>query len=232
MTIADIQRALKAQGHDPGPVDGAWGRRTIAALKHFQAAKGLTVDGIPGPKTIAALQPAAMTGSSLLTRPVWFAEAERFKGLHEVAGPASNPTILGWAKSLSRWVASVYKSDATPWCGLFVGHVIATVLPNEPLPTNPLSALAWAKFGTSLPAPSIGAICVFKRKGGGHVGFYAGEDETAVHVLGGNQSDAVTATARVSKERLVGYRWPATAPKPSSGRVSRAAGEPLSINEA
>jgi len=45
------------------------------------------------------------------------------------------------------------------------------------------------------------------RSGGGHVGFYVGEDDRTVsgkpcyHVLGGNQSDAVT-IARIDKDRM------------------------------
>lgn len=55
MTIKQIQQALKAAGFDPGPIDGIKGPKTIAAIKAFQAANGLVVDGIVGPKTTAAL---------------------------------------------------------------------------------------------------------------------------------------------------------------------------------
>jgi hypothetical protein len=50
-------------------------------------------------------------------------------------------------------------------------------------------------------------VLVFQRPGGGHVGFYVGEDATAYHVLGGNQGDAVT-IARIAKARCVARRWP------------------------
>jgi hypothetical protein len=42
------------------------------------------------------------------------------------------------------------------------------------------------------------AVLVFERPGGGHVGYYFGEDATAYHVLGGNQGDAVT-IARIAR---------------------------------
>ena len=58
MTVLDIQRALGARGFNPGPLDGIWGRKTIAAVEAFQASAGLAVDGIAGPKTIAALAAA------------------------------------------------------------------------------------------------------------------------------------------------------------------------------
>lgn len=58
--VVELQNALKAQGFDPGPADGDFGAKTEKAVKAFQAAKGLEVDGVAGPKTRAALaQPAA-----------------------------------------------------------------------------------------------------------------------------------------------------------------------------
>ena len=47
----------------------------------------------------------------------------------------------------------------------------------------------------------LGDILVFKRDGGGHVGFYIGEDNDCYHVLGGNQSNAMNVT-RILKSRL------------------------------
>jgi len=32
MTVTDIQRRLAELGHDPGPVDGKWGAKTMAAV--------------------------------------------------------------------------------------------------------------------------------------------------------------------------------------------------------
>jgi peptidoglycan hydrolase-like protein with peptidoglycan-binding domain len=46
--VRDLQEALKALGHDPGPVDGVFGATTEAAVKAFQQAKGIAVDGIVG----------------------------------------------------------------------------------------------------------------------------------------------------------------------------------------
>jgi peptidoglycan hydrolase-like protein with peptidoglycan-binding domain len=46
--VRDLQEALKALGHDPGPVDGVFGATTEAAVKAFQQAKDIAVDGIVG----------------------------------------------------------------------------------------------------------------------------------------------------------------------------------------
>ncbi len=44
--ISDLQRALKNAGHNPGPIDGVMGNGTMAALRSYQASKGLAQGGI------------------------------------------------------------------------------------------------------------------------------------------------------------------------------------------
>jgi peptidoglycan hydrolase-like protein with peptidoglycan-binding domain len=46
--VRDLQEALKALGHDPGPIDGVFGAGTERAVRSFQQAKGIAVDGIVG----------------------------------------------------------------------------------------------------------------------------------------------------------------------------------------
>lgn len=56
MTILEIQTALKAAGFDPGALDGKDGPHTQAAVKAYQQAHGLAVDGIAGPRTQESLR--------------------------------------------------------------------------------------------------------------------------------------------------------------------------------
>jgi peptidoglycan hydrolase-like protein with peptidoglycan-binding domain len=53
--IAALQANLAHAGFSPGPIDGKQGRQTQSAVEAFQKSAGLTVDGIAGPQTMAAL---------------------------------------------------------------------------------------------------------------------------------------------------------------------------------
>jgi hypothetical protein len=56
MTLKEIQSALLGLGYAPGKVDGILGPKTVAAVKAFQKkAQTLKVDGIPGAMTTRAL---------------------------------------------------------------------------------------------------------------------------------------------------------------------------------
>ena len=54
-----LQGALTQLGYDPGGADGNYGSGTTQAVKEFQAAQGLTQDGIAGPATLTAINEAA-----------------------------------------------------------------------------------------------------------------------------------------------------------------------------
>ena len=53
--VKELQNKLNAAGCPCGAADGIFGPKTLAAVKQFQKASGLTADGIVGPKTWAKL---------------------------------------------------------------------------------------------------------------------------------------------------------------------------------
>jgi len=62
--VSELQEHLGALGFDAGRVDGIIGPRTVAALEEFQRNAGLTVDGICGPAVVAALRRVVRPASS------------------------------------------------------------------------------------------------------------------------------------------------------------------------
>ena len=53
--VKPLQQLLKAQGYDPNGIDGSFGPGTDSAVRKYQKAKGLAVDGSVGPATWGAL---------------------------------------------------------------------------------------------------------------------------------------------------------------------------------
>lgn len=103
--VKQIQKKLKNWGYYDGNVDGIYGSKTVVAVKKFQKKNGLTVDGITGPKTLAALGIQTSSGSSsggstsssnssnlnLLSRLVYSeARGEPYKGQVAVAAVVLN----------------------------------------------------------------------------------------------------------------------------------------------
>lgn len=54
--LAGVQARCNALGYNCGVADGIMGSKTRSGVKAFQAAHGLDVDGVPGPKTKAKLK--------------------------------------------------------------------------------------------------------------------------------------------------------------------------------
>jgi uncharacterized protein (TIGR02594 family) len=167
------------------------------------------------------------------SEPAWLRAARAKLNTREAAGAANSATIMGWAKKLgTKALGMAYNADSVPWCGVFV----AICLAEDGLPTAPIAVRAkvWVTWGQNLAADRLapGAVLVFERPGGGHVGFYVGEDPTHYYVLGGNQGDRVS-IMRLEKARCIARRWPAGRPvvgKPV--KMTSTAGILMSRNEA
>lgn len=223
-TTLDIQRRLSALGYDPGPQDGIPGRRTIAAVKSFQSRHDLTVDGLVGPQTLAALNAAGGISPNLPAlsdeiTPPWIENLQPYIGLQERRD----------GRKLRDYLDSDGSTIGDPsiwaWCGDAVQTPLALTLPEEELPANPFYALNWEPWGVPAPAGMVpnGAVGTKKRfdsKGkvvGGHVFFVVGHDATHFHALAGNQNNSIC-IALILKSALNGtLRWPKTYPLPRKG---------------
>ncbi len=138
----------------------------------------------------------------------WLTEARRYLGQRELPGAPTAPFISRWLQQLGAW----WRDDETPWCGTAVAAWML-VCGFKP-PAAWYRAKAWATWGDELPVPVVGAVVVFEREGGGHVGLVAGQDQHGrLMVLGGNQGNAVT-VAPFDHRRVIAYRWPSQAYQP------------------
>ena len=100
--VKQIQKKLKDWGYYDGNVDGIYGTKTFNAVKKFQSKNGLSVDGIAGEKTLAALgitssgysgsgSNANITDLNLLSKLVHAeARGEPYKGMVAVAATVLN----------------------------------------------------------------------------------------------------------------------------------------------
>ena len=148
-----------------------------------------------------------------MTDPKWLAHARTLAGTRETPGAANNIRIMGWAVRARAWLGAAYVGDAVPWCGLFVAEVMQAAGFRPPRGFVGLRAKQWASWGTAVSTvatrPPLGAIAVFGRDGGGHVGFVTGvHRDGRLRILGGNQGDAVNERT-FPRSRLIAFRWPA-----------------------
>jgi uncharacterized protein (TIGR02594 family) len=228
--IADVQRALRARGYDPGREDGDAGPRTIAALQAFQRSAGLVPDGIAGPLTEAALAGAPEPSRRAApAEPGWLSLARAELGVREAPGAANNARVV-------RLFADAgfpgIKTDSTAWCAAAVGAMLAR---SGHRPSGSLAARSYEAWGVGLAAPALGAIGVKRRAGRGwqgHVGFVVGASKDRIVLLGGNQGDAWSIAA-FPRPDFTAYRWPADLPLPRPGGLpTTVAGAKAGVREA
>lgn len=162
----------------------------------------------------------------MATEPAWLGLARKDIGLREIPGAPTAPRIATWLRMLKAW----WGDDETPWCGVAVAAWMtdAGIKP----PSAWYRAKAWAEWGTRLVNPVPGAVVVFEREGGGHVGLVVGQDQRGrLLVLGGNQGNQVC-IAPFDRARVLAYRWPAGQRCDTIGLPTVASAAASSTNEA
>lgn len=164
-----------------------------------------------------------------MTEPLMLSVARLCTGLLEAPGVASNPVIVHWAKDLG---VPGYTNDDIAWCALFFNRVaMACHYTLTGTGYDLLRAKTAAVWGQPLKLPTIGAVMVFQRDGGHHVGWYVGERVDAYRVFGGNQGNTVNETW-IQKDRLRAVRWPSGVALPTTGATWLNTAGSVSANEA
>ena len=138
--------------------------------------------------------------------------ARRFVGQREVAGALDNPMIMAMLTLDNEWP----EHDEVPWCSGFVNYIAwLLALPRS----KSLRARSWLAVGEpiELERAQPGFDVIILSRGSlpqpppadltapGHVGFYAGESDNGIRILGGNQRDSVS-IGNYPYRRLLGVR--------------------------
>jgi uncharacterized protein (TIGR02594 family) len=123
--------------------------------------------------------------------------AHRPDGLDAMAAVSGNELIAEARKYLGR--------NPTGWSRQWCGRFLDMVLRKTGHKGGGNLARGYLKYGKRLPGPRVGAIAVFSRRGGGHVGIVTGVDSNGNPiVISGNYSDRV-AIATFPASRVLGY---------------------------
>jgi uncharacterized protein (TIGR02594 family) len=121
-------------------------------------------------------------------------------GLHAMASVSSNDLITEARKYLG--------GNPTGWARDWCGKFLDMVLKKTGHKGGGNLARGYIKYGTRLAGPQVGAIAVFSRKGGGHVGIVTGVDANGNPIIiSGNYNDRV-AIATYPASRALAYVWP------------------------
>lgn len=212
-----VQERLNRVHCGPVTENGHFDNETIAAVQLFQArsvdsqGQSLTIDGIVGPVTWAALFGAASLSENIsepvspLVKRTLVVAAMQVGVTEEPPGSNSGPMVDEYLKSVGLNPAE----DSYPWCAAFVHWVFQRAAKDLGLPNHPAIQTAgvldhWNKAGrkgiTRLRSEDIeedfsrlsrGLIFVINTGGGkGHMGMVEGFREDRLITIEGNTNSA------------------------------------------
>lgn len=119
--VLQIQQKLSALGYAPGKLDGVYGVATAGAVRAFQRDNKLTIDGVVGTETRAALRAAKKPAPALqpvatVRKPSSLGEQALATSLNEL-GVKESPANSNKNK-FGKW----FGVDGVPWCNIFVSY--------------------------------------------------------------------------------------------------------------
>jgi peptidoglycan hydrolase-like protein with peptidoglycan-binding domain len=174
--VVKLQQALIARGYDPHGVDGSFGPKTDAAVRAFQRAHGLKVDGLVGPITWHALlkSPAKSGGNSHSTpstpSQTGWTNISRFDQDYQDTDHTCGPSSMQMLFSELTGSTKVSESQLATWAGttgngtshqgLFAAARTAASRLGFSVKCSQASLgnVGWAKLAQMIADPKVGVI--------------------------------------------------------------------------
>ena len=96
---------------------------------------------------------------------------------HQVLNFSSNSLV----NEARKYIGTNPTGRGSLWCGAFMDLVLKRT--GHASSSSPNLASAYARYGTRVSGPQVGAIAVMGRRGGGHVGVVTGIDENGNPII-------------------------------------------------
>ena len=219
--VRKLQQALITLGYLKGTADGVFGNKTENAVRAFQKAKKLKVDGLAGKKTQELLY-AAASGKSTGTASESSSTSSGSASSNASSGSASSNASAS-SGSASSGSASASSGGGSPFGGNYTTIRLkdegarVKALQSALIRLNYLSGKADGKFGNK----TLEAVALFQKENGLSVDGLAGK-KTLKAIETADKNGAVRGSAQASSN---------TASNTSSASTATATPTPVSIQE-
>ncbi|MCA0172784.1 peptidoglycan-binding protein [Bacillus sp. RAR_GA_16] len=159
-SVTSLQSQLKSKGYYNYSVDGIYGSITQQAVRSFQSANGLSVDGIAGPNTFSALGGASVSKSS----------SSQVK-----SASTSNSSVVSIAK---QYMGVPYVWAGTSPSGFDCSGYLQYVFNKAGVSIPRTVASIW-NATDKVSSPSVGDLVFFEtyKSGPSHAGIYIGNGQ-------------------------------------------------------
>ena len=126
----------------------------------------------------------------------------------DLAQGATPHSVVGGSSSVvdeaRRYIGGNPTGRGSLWCGAFMDMV----LKRTGHPGGGNLARAYARYGTRVSGPQVGAIAVMGRNGGGHVGVVSGVDANGNPIIISGNHNRRVAESVYPKGRIIAYVMP------------------------